>query len=609
MKLNLLLFILFIFLFIIQIKSENLLKGKIICSEDNSMNIKYAFDNRLETQFEVKNESYGWIGLNLRGSFHITKIEWGINNADHNDYLLGIFEGANEKSFADAIPLYMITEQTKMNTMNTINIEYQGTFGFIRYVGPSGSHCKINNIKIYGEESNSKDNTGYYKPTNLPLMVIHSFTGSETSSESDKVKAYFYIIDNKNIESKKMNGELTLKGTEDFNLYKKSYYIKFSEAQKPLNFSRESQNWALFGNYGDKTLLRNLISYNISEMMGMVYTVECTPIDLMVNGEYKGTYNLCEKIEVSEKKLNITKMTENDNNGTEISGGYLLEINGFAYLGTLHFNSKKGIPIYIKYPELITSQQKAYITDKFDELEMELYENNLSKIDIKNFVKYFLFEELIGNDMAYWSTYIYKNRDSDLFYFGLAWDNDMAFDNDKRAYQVSCKNNFAFNFGVAAGSMDKLVNQILKNTEVINEIKKSFKEIIDNNIIDLEKLNSFIDEKVELIAQSRKLNFMRWKILDKLVESNPKVYNSYEEEISVIKDFINNRITWLKDFILDIKCEGCIKCVEQTTSTNETKELDYEMENDTSEGNYSYSLSHKTINILNIFAILIFILF
>ena len=348
-----------------------------MCSVENYLYSKLAFDNKLETQFKLENESYGWVGLYLRGSKYITKIEWGINNANHSDYLLGIFEGANEKSFADAIPLYMITEQTKMNTMNTINIEYQGTFGFIRYVGPSGSHCKINNIRIFGDESNSKDNTQYYKPTNLPLMVIHSFTGSETSSETDKVKAYFYIIDNKNIESKKMNGEFTLKGTEDFNLYKKSYYIKFSEPQNPLNFTSKSQNWALFGNYGDKTLLRNLISYNISKMIGMVYTVECAPIDLMVNGEYKGTYNLCEKIEVSEKKINITKMTENDNNGTEISGGYLLEINGFAFLNSLYFNSKKGIPISIRYPnELITSQQKDYIEDKFNELEIELYNNN-----------------------------------------------------------------------------------------------------------------------------------------------------------------------------------------------------------------------------------------
>ena len=616
MKLNLLLFILFNILFIIQIKAdENLLKGTMICSVDNSNYIKYAFDNRLETQFQLENESYGWVGLNLRSTYHISRIEWGINNAEHSDYLLGIFEGANEKSFADAIPLYMITEQTKMNTMNTINIEFQGTFSYIRYVGPSGSHCKINNIRIFGEESSiSKDNTGYYKPTNLPLMVIHSFTSLEPSSENDKVKAYFYIIVDKDTESKKINGEFTLKGTDGLNLYKKSYYIKFSEDEKKLlNFTRKSKNWALFGNYGDKTLLRNLISYDISEMMGMVYTIECTPIDVMVNGEYKGTYNLCEKIEVSDKKINIKTITEEDNEEPGITGGYLLEINGFAYLGTSYFNSKKGIPISIRYPdELITSQQKDYINDKFDELEMEIYENILSKMDIKSFVKYFLFEELIGNDMAFWSTYIYKNRNNEKFYFGVVWDNDMAFDNDKRAYQVNCKKNYAFNFGIAAGSMDKMVNQILKNTEVTNEIKKAFKEIIANNTIDLEKINRSIDEKVELIAQSRKLNFMRWKILDKLVESNPKVYSSYEEEISVVKDFLKKRIIWLKDFILDIKCESCINCAQQKTSSTEIIELDYEMESDIPEdGNYFQPLSHKTINvnIFNIFAIVIFILF
>ena len=55
-------------------------------------------------------------------------------------------------------------------------------------------------------------------------------------------------------------------------------------------------------------------------------------------------------------------------------------------------------------------------------------------------------------------------------------------------------------------------------------------------------LINFIDEKVKLMNESINLNFMKWDILDKKVSFNPKIYNSYEEEINCVKDFLKNRI-------------------------------------------------------------------
>jgi hypothetical protein len=272
-------------------------------------------------------------------------------------------------------------------------------------------------------------------------------------------------------------------------------------------------------------------------------------------------------------------LTQSDNSESKISGGYIIETDGFAYLGSLYFNSRKGVPVSIRYPELdsISSQQKAYIKEKFDELELEIYNNNITNIDLTSFAKFFLIEELIGNAEAYWSTYLYKDRNDNKFYFGPIWDNDMTFDNDNRVYPINCKTEFIFNNGIAAGTMDKLIIQILKNETVFNLMKEIWKEITETKLNE-DNLNTFIDEQVELIKESKDLNFIRWDILNKQVSFNPKIYGSYKEEVLYLKSFIKNRINWLSNYFLKTKKELNIVC--EYTEKNVTKsELIYEIDN------------------------------
>ena len=126
---------------------EYLLKGTMICSEENSNLIKYAFDGNIKTQFMTKNKN-GWVGLKFTDTYIITKIEWAQNEEDHSNYLLGIFEASNTKTFEDAIPLYMIKTNGKIGEINSININFNKRFQYVRYVGPEGKYCKISVLKI-----------------------------------------------------------------------------------------------------------------------------------------------------------------------------------------------------------------------------------------------------------------------------------------------------------------------------------------------------------------------------------------------------------------------------------------------------------------------------
>ena len=583
---------------------EYLLKGTMICSEENSNLIKYAFDGNIKTQFMTKNKN-GWVGLKFTDTYIITKIEWAQNEEDHSNYLLGIFEASNTKTFEDAIPLYMIKTNGKIGEINSININFNKRFQYVRYVGPEGKYCKISVLKIYGYHDSESDSK-YYQPTNLPLFVIHSITGLEPEDKNDVVNCYFYIINDNKIDVNN-DGTLKLKGIESLKYDKKPYNIIFEKEQQPLNFTSKSKKWALLGNYGDKTLIRNLLSFEISRIFNNSFSVECFSVDLMINGQYKGLYHFCDKIEVSEYRVNIKKLSKSD-----ISGGYLIEADGFAYLGNLYFNSRKGIPVSIKYPDVdeITSEQKNYIRERLNELEMEIYNNNFTNIDITSFVKFFLIEELIGNAEAYWSSFLFKDKKNDKFYFGPIWDSDMTFDNDNRVYPINCKKDFIFNHGLAAGTMDKFINQIIKNAQVFNEIKQIWKEITETKL-NMNYLINFIDEKVKLMNESINLNFMKWDILDKKVSFNPKIYNSYEEEINCVKDFLKNRINWLSNYILGTSYEVKADC--QITEGNITQiGLKYEIDNSTESEGYDYQLLsfssfHLKISFIFIFGFFILV--
>jgi len=120
----------------------------------------------------------------------------------------------------------------------------------------------------------------------------------------------------------------------------------------------------------------------------------------MVNGEYKGIYNFCESIDISKSQVNIKKMTKDDNEEPEISGGYLIEADGFAYLGTSFFNSKKGIPLTINYPDEdeLLFIQKDYIKDKFDSfsfIQLSLFSSFFSSIHSSPSIYIFLYLNII----------------------------------------------------------------------------------------------------------------------------------------------------------------------------------------------------------------------
>lgn len=68
----------------------------------------------------------------------------------------------------------------------------------------------------------------------------------------------------------------------------------------------EEHDWILSASYSDKTLMRNVLNYDISRDMGH-YASRTKFVDLYINNKYKGIYALMEKLKRDPERINITK--------------------------------------------------------------------------------------------------------------------------------------------------------------------------------------------------------------------------------------------------------------------------------------------------------------
>lgn len=112
---------------------------------------------------------------------------------------------------------------------------------------------------------------------------------------------------------------------------KKAYKFKLDKKAALLGMGK-NKHWALLANAFDGSMLRNrLVSY-MGEQLEFEYTPKMLPVDLVINGEYMGSYYLAETVRIGKDRVNIDELTAEDNAEPEITGGYLLALNPFSII-------------------------------------------------------------------------------------------------------------------------------------------------------------------------------------------------------------------------------------------------------------------------------------
>ena len=511
--------------------------------EDNSQKLDLT-----EMPLMSYTNSLKWIGFSLSSPHVITKISWTNEDISSQNEIFGIFEGANEPNFIDSIPLYMFKEQS--NT-NFIQIESKSSFKYIRYISPLKKDITIKNIEIYGYEpkENEQKEENLYQPTNIPLIVVNTEGTINFKKKTEKTPCNVIVINNGKI-STKQTGTIRIRGNSSKDLEKKSFQINFDKKEKILDMPAKAKKWGLLANHMDKSLIRNLVAFKISSLLGQKYSPACKSIDLIIDGSFEGNYIICDKIEKGEGRVELDSMDENSNEYPEITGGYLMEIDGFADQEPYHFTSKKGVKVTIKYPDA-NKNQTNYIKSWFDDIEENIYTNKkVDNIDLETFSQFFILNEFCADIDSVWSSYyITKQRNDEKMHFGPAWDFDLSLDNDNRLYPTNSREKWIFNFGLSSGTFRQFISKLMSCEDTLNAVQQKWRDVTINDFTK-EKVFNFIEEQIQYLDESVKLNFKRWDVLNKILQYEAVARGTYEEEIKHLKEFIEERFMIFGNMLL-----------------------------------------------------------
>ena len=390
----------------------------------------------------------------------------------------------------------------------------------------------------------------HHRLTNLPHLYINTFTGNDVTSKTTQVWARMWMVDED--DNTVFYDSITIRGrgNSTWNLSKKPYRIKLATKTRLLGEERaNAKKWTLLANHGDKTMFRNALASYIAELCGQTFAPAAKFVDLTLNGNYLGCYQISDQIEVRKKRVDVEEQDFPLTDDSNITGGYLVEADGFKDFihGVSGWYTNRGVPMTIHYPddEEIDARQLNYIRQFVNDFESRLFSYNYKDplagyravVDSTSLVSWYLASEISANPDYVWSLYFYKQRDDDHLFFGPLWDNDIAFNNDNRLSDTTTR--LMADVAFANNGMEKWVGRMWEDEWFQRLVFNNYTRIYKKNLE--EKLLEKIDSLDALLQESQQLNYQKWNIRTRYLRE-VILYSTYEEYVDDLRRFISSRL-------------------------------------------------------------------
>ncbi len=238
---------------------------------------------------------------------------------------------------------------------------------------------------------------------------------------------------------------IRVRGNSTAGADKKPYRIKFDKEQA-LFGKPKANSWVLLANYYDQTFALNAIAFKLGQKLGLEFTPTSQHVDLYLNGNYKGIYQLTEQIQVKKSRVDVDK----DN-------GFLIEFDYHEKASDeIKFTAAQySLGTFIKSPEVEgcdanpirdcndNNARVKWVKDTVNALMNKMAEIGSSgfptngyrdMIDLESFAKYVLIEQFmdnfdfnskIQNGAVPGSNYAYKDYRQKIK-AGPLWDFDLS---------------------------------------------------------------------------------------------------------------------------------------------------------------------------------------
>jgi hypothetical protein len=407
-------------------------------------------------------------------------------------------------------------------------------------------------------------NAQYTNQTDLPTIYIETFDGNGIYSKEVYEYCKLHYVDEQGYVTEYDSVSIRGRGNSTWNLSKKPYRIKFLNKEKFLGKGyAKCKKWTLLANAGDKTMIRNAVTSAMGEFCANLHeegapkSLPFNPaakfVDLVLNGTYLGTYQISDQVDVRPHRVNIEEQNVPLGTDDDISGGYLLEVDGFRdgnWFSTNYF----GTSVRIHYPddEEIVAKQTTYIKNRVNLFEKALKATNFDDpelgyrafVDSTSLIDWYICTEVSANIDGFYSTYFYKERGDNRFFWGPLWDYDIAYNNDYRIKSEKGLNTSARSLMVDiaySGSRD-WVRRMWEDTWFQKKVYARFKELVDAGLVSY--MHNKVDSLQQLLSQSQAKNYEKWGISTRMYHEMV-LYSSYDSYMQDLKTFISEHCDYL----------------------------------------------------------------
>lgn len=516
-------------------------------SNDTNINFFWLNANGSLADFranEVKWAEKGRIGVNayiFTNTYASTADKPNLNFEGQSGGESGGGEGSEDQSSLS----YKIKNKLQLTDVPTVYIDVEGV---------GGTDADLNKA-LYKDRA-----TGEAPYLNAVITVKDNGTDKDTKHLEefiDKVKI-------------KVRGNSTANPANG----KKAYRLKFDKklgASKHdmLGLGYSARNWTLLANVFDHSMIRNALSYHLEKEVDMDFCPGYKFADVVINGNYRGTYQICDHVEIDKNRVNIDEDT-----------GWMLEFQGRGDMldKPLCF-TQNGLQMNIKNPEPANENDAAQVAAVIAPIQdwfvntwapkwqsTDAYGEKTgwrSVNDEESLIKFWIITELTGDYDGWMTAKAYKEAGEDKLHYGPVWDKDLAYGN----YTGEKSDLLISNNGNGSSLVTYLNDNLLKDPKFTAKAQARLQTLLNGGLID--RLCSKADELAAIVAKTEELSNTKFPRSMKVGDETNN-YETYQETVTKLKEYLRTRFAKVKKLSDEVKTEANTKIANVTyTPTNE----------------------------------------
>ena len=295
--------------------------------------------------------------------------------------------------------------------------------------------------------------------------------------------------------------EVKGRGNSTWGYPKKPYRLKLNKKAEICGLGK-AKNYVLLANHLDPTLMLNSVAFKIGRLLELPFTNHAIPVDVVLNGIYKGSYLLTEQIEVKENRVDL-----DENNSV------MWELDSYWDDEPKFKSTAFNLPVMVKDPDL-TTEQFEYWKKDFNafttQFAKEPLEGNsyVDMIDIESVAKFLITFNLVHNmEINHHKSVFLHKEGNGKYVMGPIWDFDWAYD-----YEGTSNHFGRYNTPLFSSSMNGVgtafFQRFLQDSRVKAIYKRTWQDFKNNK---LDALLQYVDDYAVMLKPSVERNSELWE--------------------------------------------------------------------------------------------------